>query len=78
MSRQWGEKGYYYATQVAQYGLSHYSKHILEPEPVREVLEDAEAGGTDRWGVHSHRAAVHNAYNAARFTRVIEFEADGE
>ena len=30
MSSQWNSDGYYYPTQIAQYGLSHYSKHIAE------------------------------------------------
>jgi len=28
MSSQWNSDGYYYPTQIAQYGLSHYSKYI--------------------------------------------------
>ena len=30
MSSQWNSVGYYYPTQIAQYGLSHYSKYIVE------------------------------------------------
>ena len=30
MSSQWNSAGYYYPTQIAQYGLSHYSKYIAE------------------------------------------------
>jgi len=30
MSSQWNSDGYYYPTQIAQYGLSHYSKYIAE------------------------------------------------
>ncbi|XP_065222760.1 D-glucuronyl C5-epimerase [Planococcus citri] len=42
LSTQWDPKGYYYPTQIAQFGLSHYSKAILEPELVKRVLEDGE------------------------------------
>jgi len=30
MSSQWNSDGYYYPTQIAQYGLSHYSKYVAE------------------------------------------------
>jgi len=30
MSSQWDSAGYYYPTQIAQYGLSHYSKHVVD------------------------------------------------
>ncbi|KAK7604058.1 hypothetical protein V9T40_004331 [Parthenolecanium corni] len=42
MSTQWDPKGYFYPTQIAQYGLSHYSKHLIEPAPVKYVLEDGD------------------------------------
>lgn len=28
ISTQWGPQGYYYPIQIAQYALSHYSKHL--------------------------------------------------
>lgn len=42
VSKQWGNQGYYYPTQIAQFGLSHYSKNLTKPEPQRKVIEDAE------------------------------------
>lgn len=42
VSTQWESQGYYYPTQVAQFGLSHYSKNLTEPEPRRKVLEDGD------------------------------------
>lgn len=42
MSTQWDPKGYFYPTQIAQYGLSHFSKHLIEPAPVKYVLEDGD------------------------------------
>ncbi|PSN38350.1 D-glucuronyl C5-epimerase [Blattella germanica] len=42
VSTQWESQGYYYPTQIAQFGLSHYSKNLTEPEPRHTVLEDAE------------------------------------
>ena len=30
ISAQWAQKGYYYPIQIAQYGLSHYSKYLSD------------------------------------------------
>lgn len=37
VSMQWEAQGYYYPTQIAQFGLSHYSKNLTDPEPRRKV-----------------------------------------
>lgn len=42
ISTQWESQGYFYPTQIAQFGLSHYSKNLTEPEPKRKVIEDGE------------------------------------
>ncbi|XP_059620209.1 D-glucuronyl C5-epimerase B [Phlebotomus argentipes] len=42
ISTQWESQGYFYPTQIAQFGLSHYSKNLTEPEPRRKVVEDAD------------------------------------
>lgn len=42
ISTQWESQGYYYPTQIAQFGLSHYSKNLTEPEPHRKIVEDAD------------------------------------
>ncbi|GAB0091759.1 D-glucuronyl C5-epimerase [Sergentomyia squamirostris] len=42
VSTQWESQGYFYPTQIAQFGLSHYSKNLTEPEPRRKIVEDAE------------------------------------
>lgn len=40
VSTQWESNGYYYPTQVAQFGLAHYSKNLTEPEPRVKILDD--------------------------------------
>lgn len=41
VSTQWDVNGYYYPIQIAQFGLSHYSKYVLEDgQPTRIVLEN--------------------------------------
>lgn len=42
LSTQWGPQGYFYPIQIAQYGLSHYSKNLTEKPPHAEVYEDVE------------------------------------
>lgn len=42
ISTQWESQGYYYPTQIAQFGLSHYSKNLTEPEPHRKIVEDSD------------------------------------
>lgn len=37
ISTQWEAQGYHYPTQIAQFGLSHYSKNLTDPEPRRKV-----------------------------------------
>ncbi|XP_063233030.1 D-glucuronyl C5-epimerase B [Bacillus rossius redtenbacheri] len=42
VSTQWESQGYFYPTQIAQFGLSHYSKNLTEPEPRRKLFEDGD------------------------------------
>ncbi|XP_028814319.1 glucuronic acid epimerase a [Denticeps clupeoides] len=49
ISTQWGPQGYFYPIQIAQYGLSHYSKNLTERTPGIEGYDKAE----DREGNHS-------------------------
>ncbi|NWY11001.1 GLCE epimerase, partial [Aphelocoma coerulescens] len=44
LSTQWGPQGYFYPIQIAQYGLSHYSKNLTERPPHVEVYETAGDG----------------------------------
>lgn len=65
ISTQWEIQGYYYPTQIAQFGLSHYSKNLTEPEPRSKILED----GT-----------MHKANWSGKFMRengIIKFNTSG-
>ncbi|ODM97495.1 D-glucuronyl C5-epimerase [Orchesella cincta] len=42
ISTQWSSQGYFYPIQIAQFGLSHFSKFLVEGEPHRLMIEDAE------------------------------------
>ena len=78
ISTQWGPEGYFYPIQIAQYGLSHYSKYLAEPSRVKDVIEDGESGDTARWVINTHDATVDNVYEAQKSTRVIEFMSAGK
>nr|XP_018905427.1 PREDICTED: D-glucuronyl C5-epimerase [Bemisia tabaci] len=38
VTTQWKPAGYFYPTQIAQFGLAHYSKNLTEPKPRRSVI----------------------------------------
>lgn len=61
MSTQWEPQGYYYPTQIAQFGLSHYSKNLTDPEPRRKVIEDAD-----------HNQSIWTEPKGSNFTRIPE------
>lgn len=48
VSMQWDVRGYLYPIQIAQFGLSHFSKNLTEPEPRIVVYEDG-GGREGKW-----------------------------
>ena len=80
LSNQWGHQGYFYPIQIAQYGLSHYSKYVKKSAKSSRppiVIEDAEDGSSSRWSVTGD-AAVHSVFDADAHSRVIQFQTAGE
>ncbi|XP_057185938.1 glucuronic acid epimerase a [Triplophysa rosa] len=53
ISTQWGPQGYFYPIQIAQYGLSHYSKNLTEKPPDEKIygVSEEREGGTVPWAV---------------------------
>ena len=49
VSTQWTSDGHFYPIQIAQFGLSHYSKHLAGPKPRVQVLDNGESGDTSEW-----------------------------
>ncbi|XP_028921863.1 D-glucuronyl C5-epimerase [Ornithorhynchus anatinus] len=78
LSTQWGPQGYFYPIQIAQYGLSHYSKNLTEKPPHVEVYETAEDkdrnGRSNEWIVPKGCSLVSVA-DRSRFTNVKQFVA---
>jgi heparosan-N-sulfate-glucuronate 5-epimerase len=70
ISTQWESQGYFYATQIAQFGLSHYSKNLTDPEPSRKILEDGE-NNQSNWSIPKNSSITRN--NSFNHTTVVNF-----
>ncbi|XP_013140920.1 PREDICTED: D-glucuronyl C5-epimerase isoform X1 [Papilio polytes] len=71
VSTQWEPRGFYYPTQIAQFGLAHYSKNITEPEPRVKILDDGE-NVLENWIV-SKDATISREYDQEMKTKVLKF-----
>ncbi|KAJ2952459.1 hypothetical protein O0L34_g6768 [Tuta absoluta] len=71
VSMQWEPRGFFYPTQIAQFGLAHYSKNITEPEPRKRLIDDGE-GVLENWIV-SNDATMSREFNSTLNTNVIRF-----
>ncbi|XP_026175724.1 D-glucuronyl C5-epimerase B [Mastacembelus armatus] len=73
---QWAPQGYFYAIQIAQYGLSHYSKNLTERPPHVEVYDTAEErdsrASTTPWSVLKG-CSLSRVYDKTRATYVRQF-----
>jgi heparosan-N-sulfate-glucuronate 5-epimerase len=72
ISTQWESQGYYYPTQIAQFGLSHYSKNLTEPEPRRKTIEDGEKE-LAKWIV-PYPGVVERAFDKSVGSKVMKFK----
>nr|BAQ35468.1 heparosan glucuronate 5-epimerase [Lissachatina fulica] len=76
LAKQWDPAGYYYAISVAQYGLSHHAKGILEGNPTPRLM----AGGQveeSRWENTGPEMEVNIAETTVdgEMMRVLSFSA---
>lgn len=71
ISTQWEKRGYFYPTQIAQFGLSHYSKNLTEPDPRRKIIEDADGTQTE-WITPQH-SNVTRVWHTKLNTTVVHF-----
>ncbi|XP_025203395.1 D-glucuronyl C5-epimerase [Melanaphis sacchari] len=70
VSTQWNPHGYYYPTQIAQFGLSHYSKNLTLPSPKITVLENGQLNPL--WNV-PETSKIQIVFNAQANSNVIDF-----
>lgn len=71
VSIQWEPRGFFYPTQIAQFGLAHYSKNITEPEPRRRIIDDGETF-LENWIV-SKDAVMTREFNSTLNTNILRF-----
>ncbi|XP_029431069.1 D-glucuronyl C5-epimerase isoform X2 [Rhinatrema bivittatum] len=76
LSTQWGPQGYFYPIQIAQYGLSHYSKNLTEKPPHVEVYETADDSGPKDWSVPKG-SSVTSFFEQSRSSNVKQFLVPG-
>ncbi|GFS26354.1 D-glucuronyl C5-epimerase [Elysia marginata] len=73
ITTQWDSKGYHYPIQVAQYGLSHHAKHLINGEPESLLLEDARSRDFSKWVLPDRKSKVNAATDAETEMQVMEF-----
>ena len=78
ISTQWGEHGYSYPIQIAQYGLSHFSMWVEGARGTVKVVDDCENTGNQEWSTSGKGAFVKNVYNEEKRSRVMEFNTKGK
>jgi hypothetical protein len=78
LSTQWGSQGYFYPIQIAQYGLSHYSKHLLDTSRTTQLLDDAETNSrpSPHWH-HAGGSSLRVIRDSERGSNVLEFNTAG-
>ena len=77
LSTQWGDEGYRYPIQIAQYGLSHFSMMVERPKGIIKLIDDCEKTGNQEWVADGNGASVKNVYDGQKRSRVMEFSTNG-
>ncbi|VVC27200.1 Hypothetical protein CINCED_3A024299 [Cinara cedri] len=75
VSTQWNPHGYYYPTQIAQFGLSHYSKNLTLPSPKVKVLENGQMNAP--WSIPTS-SKLQISFNSQAQSNVLEFFTNEE
>ncbi|XP_038215750.1 D-glucuronyl C5-epimerase B [Zerene cesonia] len=71
VSTQWEPRGFFYPTQIAQFGLAHYSKNLTEPEPRVRIIDDGDKNLAS-WTV-SKDATFTREYDNSLKANVVRF-----
>lgn len=74
MSTQWNPHGYYYPTQIAQFGLSHYSKNLTLQQPKVTILENGQLNPL--WNVPD-ASKIQIVFNTQVNSDVVDFISAG-
>ena len=76
ISTQWEPSGHQYPIQIAQFGLSHYSKQIVDGPPKSSNLLTGNDLDLDLWR-YNGKVAPRSMFDRGRNTDVIEFQTSG-
>lgn len=78
ISTQWDPKGHFYPVQIAQFGLSHFSKNLSEPAPSVAVLENGVRAQYGSWVASSRlKASYSRLRDDETEGHVFEFRTSG-
>lgn len=80
ISTQWGPRGYFYPIQIAQYGLSHYSKNLTEKPPSIKtygfMMEERE-GSPNPWTVPKG-CSIAKVHDPGHTATIYQFTTPGK
>ena len=76
VSTQWEMMGHYYPIQIAQFGLSHYSKHITEGKPDQMLMLTGDNMELEQWQTSS-KTTVRSLWDQTKGSQVVEFHSSG-
>lgn len=80
VSTQWDVRGHFYPIQIAQFGLSHFSKNLTEVAPSFILLEDGEVTSHGFWKTPEDKTkdnSLRKLTDATAFSSVLEFKVFG-
>ncbi|ESO90470.1 hypothetical protein LOTGIDRAFT_123168 [Lottia gigantea] len=72
LSTQWTQNGHYYPIQISQFGLSHLSKYLTQPEAEVVTLEDGE-DELESWILPDKRSQIELRKDPDLSTTLVEF-----
>lgn len=79
VSTQWDTRGHYYPIQIAQFGLSHFSKNLTEGAPSVINIEDGEVTLHGKWLYSKHnRMSLKKIHDSVSGSTVLEFKTKGK
>eukprot|EP00794_Sanderia_malayensis_P015130 gene15130-16686_t len=75
VSNQWDKNGYFYPIQIAQFGLSHYSKYLLDKKSGK--VAEREKIKNERWNI-SPGCLLKKKFDKQKGRHVLHFDTKGD
>ncbi|XP_022251694.1 D-glucuronyl C5-epimerase-like isoform X2 [Limulus polyphemus] len=80
VSTQWDPQGHLYPIQIAQFGLSHFSKNLTEKTPSIKLLDAGEIFPSAQWTMLTNgqtKSPLKRVLEKTTQKKVLEFKTDG-